>query len=216
MRKIILLTMCLSLVLGVCACRTKGNEKEENKKEEDVKIESSVDEENNESVELEDVQEDVDSEEKQEAVDEEFVPVDITFTFDGAEFKLPSTVGAFVDAGWKMTVTSEDKIALSKNNDDDTIIAHIHEINTENFKESIIDSFYISKSAWAEKPVDLLIDGLKFREATVEQIIEKYGEPDEKKTGEFKNTTIKYTKSNLQFVFDEENKLTTFLYEYEL
>lgn len=218
MKKLLVVGLCLSMILGLCACGSKDVNNDKNKDKENTKVETSVETEDdveNVTEEKDDVQTEVEEEKEQEAVKEEFVPVDITFTFDGTEFKLPSTVGAFVDAGWKPTVTSSDKLGFSKNNDDDSIIVHIHEMNTENFKDSVIDSIFINKNSFAEKPVDLLIDGLKFREATLEEVVAKYGEPDEKETvSETGTTFISYTKSNLEFTFDAENKLVMFLYEY--
>lgn len=218
MKKLLVVGLCLSMILGLCACGSKDVSNDKNKDKENTKVETSVETEDdveNVTEEKDDVQTEVEEEKEQEAVKEEFVPVDITFTFDGTEFKLPSTVGAFVDAGWKPTVTSSDKLGFSKNNDDDSIIVHIHEMNTENFKDSVIDSIFINKNSFAEKPVDLLIDGLKFREATLEEVVAKYGEPDEKETvSETGTTFISYTKSNLEFTFDAENKLVMFLYEY--
>ncbi len=217
MKKILVVGLCLSMILGLCACGSKKTSDKKDEKE-NTKVETSVEtEDDTEDVteEKDDVQTEVEEEKEQETVKEKFVPVDITFTFDGTEFKLPSTVGAFVDAGWKPTVTSSDKLGFSKNNDDDSIIVHIHEMNTENFKDSVIDSIFINKNSFAEKPVDLLIDGLKFREATLEEVVAKYGEPDEKETvSETGTTFISYIKSNLEFTFDAENKLVMFLYEY--
>lgn len=218
MKKLLVVGLCLSMILGLCACGSKDANNDKNKDKENTKVETSVETEDdteNVTEEKDDMQTEVEEEKEQEAVKEEFVPVDITFTFDGTEFKLPSTVGAFVDAEWKPTVTSSDKLGFSKNNDDDSIIVHIHEMNTENFKDSVIDSIFINKNSFAEKPVDLLIDGLKFREATLEEVVAKYGEPDEKETvSETGTTFISYTKSNLEFTFDAENKLVMFLYEY--
>lgn len=221
LRKIWVVLLSIPLVFSLCACGNKGVDENKNTKKESTKVEASVetdktDETDDATEEKDDEQAKVEEEKEQEAAKGEFVPVDISFTFDGTEFKLPSTVGAFVDAGWKPTVTSSDKLGFSKNNDDDSIIVHIHEMNTENFKDSVIDSVFINKNSFAEKPVELLIDGLKFREATLEEVVAKYGEPDEKKTSDSNYVTINYAKSNLQFVFNAENQLVTFLYEYEM
>ena len=220
MKKLLVLSLSLVMILGLCACGNKGVSNKKDEKD-NTKVETSVetdktDDADDATEEKDDEQAKVEEEKEQETVKEEFVPVDITFTFDGTEFKLPSTVGAFVDAGWKPTVTSSDKLGFSKNNDDDSIIVHIGGINTENFNESVIDSIFINKNSFAEKPVELLIDGLKFREATLEEVVAEYGEPDEKKTSDSNYVTINYTKSNLQFVFNAENQLVTFLYEYEM
>ena len=115
MKKLLVVGLCLSMILGLCACGSKDVNNDKNKDKENTKIETSVETEDdteNVTEEKDNIQTEVEEEKEQETVKEEFVPVDITFTFDGTEFKLPSTVGAFVDAGWKPTVTSSDKLGF--------------------------------------------------------------------------------------------------------